>query len=236
MKCYIIYKATCKITNKVYIGYTNSNKGLERRKYEHYRNAFNGGSTKFYNALNKYPESFEWECLFEVNSHKEAKELEIKMIQEYNSYKSGYNSTIGGDGGDLSKHREYKRTFVEDDIQKDIIEMYTNGIGKAEIRRKYPELTINMITKILERNEIPVLPPINQRNKKQPKKLNTSYVGNKNSQYIVFDKDQIESMISEYKNKKLTKKQICEKYKITYKVLRRIFLENNVTKNEPQYC
>lgn len=239
MKTYLIYKATCIETNKSYIGYTNSIKGFERRKYEHYNNGFNGHKSKFYNALRKYPDKFEWTILVDsIKTHEEAKIKEIELISEFDTYRNGYNSTMGGDGGDLSEHREYKRKKIEDVIQKDIILMYTNGIGKAEIRRKYPELTINMITKILEWNNISPLPPINQRNKKEEnyKEPHKSYIGENNSRFVFVEEDTKIEMIRLYQTREMTKNDICIHYNIGNKVLNRIFKEFNIEKNKPLNC
>ena len=233
MKKYIIYRATCTNTNKVYIGYTNTNKSLDRRKYEHYYNAFNGGTSKFYKAIQKYPDQFIWECLFILDTHEEAKSKEIELIAEYDSYKNGYNSTLGGDGGDLSQYRKYTRTHIEENIQKDIVDMYSKGAGKAEIQRKHNTLTINMITKVLDWNNVPILPPVNQRNEKIDRKPNESYVGSKNSQYRYFSDEEVEDMINSYTSKKETKKQICDRYRMSYKIIKRIFLEHEIEKNPP---
>jgi len=239
MKTFIVYKATCTETNKSYIGYTNSNKGFERRKYEHYNNAFNDCKSKFYNALRKYPDKFEWEILEEsIKTKDEAKKREICLIFEFNSYKNGYNSTKGGDGGDLSEYRKYKIKEISEDVKNDIIEMYVSGIGKAEIKRKYPELSITFITATLKRNGIEELPPLNKRNKQEKthKPLHQSYTGNKNGRYVEIEESIKLECIRLYTSREMTKKQICNHFNIGGRVLDRIFREYNVQKNKPIFC
>ena len=99
---YIIYKVTNKINNKVYIGLTQGS--LENRKSEHYRESrykerWDKKNTHFHKALIKYPEDV-WTWEIEDDSAKTLEELyekEIYYIDKYNSYKNGYNSTIGGE-------------------------------------------------------------------------------------------------------------------------------------------
>ena len=95
----IIYKVTNKENNKVYIGKTI--RELKQRKWAHYDSARNLKSeTNFHRALIKYPkESFVWEIIANATNEDELNQLEIKFIKEYDSFKSGYNMSIGGTGG-----------------------------------------------------------------------------------------------------------------------------------------
>lgn len=99
---YIIYKVTNKINNKIYIGQTRNT--LDKRKSEHYREArycdkWNIKDNKFHKALLKYSyEDFIWEIEDDsALSSEELLEKEIYYINKYDSFKYGYNSTIGGD-------------------------------------------------------------------------------------------------------------------------------------------
>jgi group I intron endonuclease len=95
----IIYKVTHMINNKVYIGQTS--KELDERKKAHYKSSRLGSDTNFHRALSKYSVSFFiWEEIARCNSKEELNDLERKFINEYDSFKSGYNMTEGGDGGD----------------------------------------------------------------------------------------------------------------------------------------
>lgn len=90
----IIYQAFNKISKKSYIGQTTCT--LEKRISGHYTTA-KKFRYKFCNALNKYnKEDWEWLVICEVNKEY-LNAYEQKYISEFNSYKNGYNSTLGGD-------------------------------------------------------------------------------------------------------------------------------------------
>lgn len=94
----IIYKITNSLTNKCYIGYTS--KEINIRWSQHIHRSFKKNlNCKFDNALRKYGVT-NWtiEVLEENLSVAESKEREVYYIQLFDSYNSGYNSTLGGDG------------------------------------------------------------------------------------------------------------------------------------------
>jgi group I intron endonuclease len=94
----VIYKATNKINNKCYIGQTV--KSLRTRKLSHINLCKNNRINNFYNAVNKYGwNNFKWEVLCECNSKEELDEMEFHYIKQYDTYKNGYNMTLGGDKG-----------------------------------------------------------------------------------------------------------------------------------------
>jgi len=102
MKKGIIYKVTNKINGKIYIGQTIHS--LNKRKNEHRYQSRNTKRTDyhkhFYNAIRKYGfDNFEWEILFENIEEKYLDEYEIWAINFYNTYKYGYNCTLGGNVG-----------------------------------------------------------------------------------------------------------------------------------------
>jgi group I intron endonuclease len=93
----IIYKVENKKNGKVYIGKTKHT--LIHRMKEHLRDSKNPKTT-FHHALAKYGhDEFEWKVIYKCKDINELNTLEVKFISEYNSYKNGYNSTTGGDGG-----------------------------------------------------------------------------------------------------------------------------------------
>lgn len=86
---------------KRYIGQTI--RFLKDRIYHHYYTANNKKSPRYYtkicNALRKYKrEEVEW-IIFEkgISSQKTINELERFYIEKYDTFKSGYNCTTGGD-------------------------------------------------------------------------------------------------------------------------------------------
>lgn len=101
---YSIYKISNTITSKVYIGQTSNT--IEYRFKEHLDKSsdFNVNHRPLYLAMNKYgKENFYIECLEVVPTKEEANEKEQFYIKQYDSFKNGYNATIGGDCGSSNK-------------------------------------------------------------------------------------------------------------------------------------
>lgn len=99
-----IYKITCKVNNKVYIGQTIQK--LQDRLYHHFKDAINNGyDYALANAIRKYgkdnfyiEEIEKYSCKTKKELKKILDEAEKKYIEIYDSYSNGYNSTLGGDG------------------------------------------------------------------------------------------------------------------------------------------
>lgn len=96
-----IYKITCKSTNKIYIGKSEST--VEDRWKGHCRAAFlpshNDYNFPFHRAIRKYGiDDFIIEIIDSCDNSEELKEKEKYWINYYNSYYEGYNATLGGDG------------------------------------------------------------------------------------------------------------------------------------------
>lgn len=88
----IIYKITCKQTNKIYIGQTT--KSLDWRFKKHIYDAKNGLKTHFAKALRKYgAESFKAEIIDTASNQKELTEKEYFWINKLNACNPaiGYN-------------------------------------------------------------------------------------------------------------------------------------------------
>lgn len=101
------------IFGKSYIGY--SSKSLEERLHKHILNALSGIDTKFYREIRKHgPKNIISKILVECNDEIEAKQLEKNYIKQYNTFKTGLNSTEGGDGGDIinSLDNEKYKKFI----------------------------------------------------------------------------------------------------------------------------
>jgi hypothetical protein len=110
---YKIYKLLFN-NKKIYIGYTGI--GVRNRLHKHYTNAVYGIDTKLYRAIRKYGlESIRCNTIYECESEKEAKEKERFYIKKYNSFKNGYNMTLGGDGGDICSNltEERYKQYIE---------------------------------------------------------------------------------------------------------------------------
>lgn len=92
-----IYKITNLVNGKVYIGKTIYD--CEKRFKQHLKEAKKQTHRKLYDAINKYgQENFIVETLIETDNSK-LDELEQYYIRQYDSFRTGYNMTIGGDGG-----------------------------------------------------------------------------------------------------------------------------------------
>lgn len=103
----IVYLCTNLINGKQYVGITSIS--LNKRKSNHKSLALQCGSqTKFHRALRKHGvENFKWEILDESAANVEILiEKEIEYISKFNTYKYGYNMTIGGDGAVGSVHSD----------------------------------------------------------------------------------------------------------------------------------
>lgn len=91
----IIYKATNLNNAKMYIGQTTYS--MKTRQLNHFKKA-DTPTTKFHHAINKYGKNnFKWEIIDSADSKEELNQKEILWIETLNTYKNGYNSTIGGD-------------------------------------------------------------------------------------------------------------------------------------------
>jgi hypothetical protein len=113
-----IYKITNNVNKKVYIGKTDINVDyryklhLEDSKRQRYKNRL------LYKAMAKYGvENFSVETLEETC---QPDEREIYYIDKYNSFKDGYNATLGGGGKCLNN---YSR----------VAELYNSGLKLYEI-------------------------------------------------------------------------------------------------------
>ena len=91
-----IYQIVNDVNNKVYIGKTEFS--IEKRFKEHCSDAFRERNEKrpLYAAMRKYGiEHFHIELIEETDN---PEEREIYWIEEKQSFKNGYNATLGGDG------------------------------------------------------------------------------------------------------------------------------------------
>lgn len=115
-----IYKISNNINHKVYIGKTSQS--IERRFREHCRDSQKdrNQSRPLYRAINKYGKDSFWVSLIEECPEENACDRERYWIKYYDSYKNGYNATMGGDG----KYRCNRES---------VIEMYNNGCSQKEI-------------------------------------------------------------------------------------------------------
>lgn len=107
-----IYKITNKINNKVYIGQSID---IEKRWRAHiYRSTKEEYQEYLYQAIRKYGiNKFDFSIIEECSSD-QLDEREQYWIEYYDSYKNGYNMTIGGNGNreNCEKANEKRKVAV----------------------------------------------------------------------------------------------------------------------------
>lgn len=115
-----IYKITNLINNKIYIGQTS--RTVDIRWQEHQRNMYDDKykNITLYKAFNKYGiNNFDIKIIEEVDNSL-LNEREEYWIRTYNSYKNGYNSTIGGNGQKICDIKEVIALWNEGKLVKEI--------------------------------------------------------------------------------------------------------------------
>lgn len=119
----IIYKITNKVNGKSYIGQTRYTLEFRWRQHIHKKD-----NTYFHNAIRKYGvENFEKEILEECD-YTDLNKREIYYIAKYDSFKNGYNLTIGGDG---------VRSLCIDNKYSEMAELYLSGFSSNKIAGMY---------------------------------------------------------------------------------------------------
>lgn len=130
----IIYKITNKVNGKSYIGQTRYTLEFRWKQHQHKMD-----NTYFHNAIRKYgADNFSCEILEECEVS-DLNSREIFYIAKYNTFKEGYNLTIGGDGN---------RRLVLDDKYDEIKELYLSGFSSNKIATLY-NVDKSSIVKIL---------------------------------------------------------------------------------------
>ena len=117
-----IYKIINDINNKVYIGQTTYT--LEERWKHHLWDIKRYPTYKLYRAMKKYGIEHFNIILIEECPDEELNYREIYWIGRYNSYKKGYNSTLGGEGVQKYNHEE-------------ILNLWKDGYPLIYIANKY---------------------------------------------------------------------------------------------------
>ena len=136
-----IYKITNKINGKSYIG---KSVDIEKRfdKHKKYQSEKN---KVLYKAIKKYGiDNFSFEVI-DVCNKEELDGKEKYYIEKFNTFVSGYNMTIGGDGGDTwSKNKNREKSIKKQKISfsktiknmpKEKFEEWHRKIGQSQQKR-----------------------------------------------------------------------------------------------------
>ena len=136
----LIYKATSKTTQKVYIGLTTTS--LEERK-RHHKETYENKNYHFYYAIRLYGwDDFEWEVIEDnINDINLLQKREQYWISYYNSYENGYNSTRGGEGNLRRDDELILKLFIEGKTTQEICNI--TGYNRSTI---YKSFNINNIS------------------------------------------------------------------------------------------
>ena len=144
-----IYRLTCKINNKVYIGQTIRN---PKKRFMEHRRMCCKDQPKLYNALLKYgPENFIYEIFDDSASNQEELDfLEEIYICCFNSIEYGYNSEPGGQGkGKVFSDETKKKLSLKATGRKHTIET-KQKISKANSKYIRTENHKQLISKALK--------------------------------------------------------------------------------------
>lgn len=144
-----VYIITNTLNGKQYVGKTIHT--AEKRWQEHQNESLleRSKDRPLYAALRKYPINvFSVETYATNLTDKEATELEVKLIEKLNSFKNGYNATVGGDG------RAYRLTDKEE--VDEIIRLYTEEKMTMRELAKLFDVSVETISARLKENGIEI--------------------------------------------------------------------------------
>ena len=239
----IIYKITNKVNGKSYIGQTRYTIEFRWRQHQHKKD-----NTYFHNAIHKYGiENFNIEILEECDI-KDLNSREIFYIAKYDTFKNGYNLTIGGDGN---------RTLLLDNNYDEIKELYLSGFSSNKIAELY-KVDKASIIKILKSLNVKIRSNklnINHQEflelkqdyqtgyslRELSKRYDCSPVGLKEfllkkgvdlriRYNILNDKENQENLINDYLDGDLTLLEIQKKYHCSYNTLTKILSLHGIDK------
>jgi len=152
---YIVYKVMSP-SNKFYIGVTSQS--LNLRKNWHLSESKNKNSRHYNNAfkreIRKYSNELLWTTLEQNLTREQALNKEISYITNYNSYKKGYNMTLGGAG---KKSHSRSKVLVEVKSYRTVTEWRNNSRGTYEFSQRCGSPFFEKCKKHMKRKEKIVL-------------------------------------------------------------------------------
>ena len=121
----IVYKATCLLNKKVYIGITK--KTLQERINEHEKSSKNP-KYKFHKSIKKFgKDNFQWVIIDTGTTYKELLEKETNYIIKYNSIDNGFNTMIKSNDKSFMCDKEFRENCsIINEAQASIIKNLYN--------------------------------------------------------------------------------------------------------------
>lgn len=243
-----IYKITNKVNGKSYIGQTKYTVEFRWRQHQHKKD-----NVYFHNAIKKYGvDNFIVETLEECN-YEDLDSREMFYIAKYDTFNSGYNMTIGGEGN---------RTLILDDKYDEIKSLYLSGFSSNKIATLY-KVDKASIVKLLKAMGVKIRSNklnINQQElqelirdyqsgyslKELAKRYDCSGNGLKHflsqkgvdikAKYsILQDQEVQDSLINDYLDSKLTLREIESKYHCSYATLLKVLSLNGINKGKKRF-
>lgn len=130
---YIVYCHT--LNNKKYIGYTK--KTMLERLAEHIEDALTGSDRHFHRAIRKYgAENIISEQLCKVKTKEQAKFKECVYVNQFDTFKNGYNMTRGGDGGNTKEKYSKEQLHDWGRNRSKLSSGMNNGNAKPDITKE----------------------------------------------------------------------------------------------------
>lgn len=137
-----LYLITNNITGLQYVGKTYSS--VEKRWKDHIKKSKTDIDRPLYRAISKYgPDNFVIEVIGAYEEG-ELEDKEIALIAELDTYKNGYNATLGGDGRRYSKYSD-----------EELIALY-NQIGNCKSIARTYHICAARLQKLLKDNSVPL--------------------------------------------------------------------------------
>jgi group I intron endonuclease len=239
-----IYLVINKINDKKYVGITRH--PIKKRWREHLSASKAGSKYKFHKAIRKYGnDNFIVNVIETVNNETDLLTKEIAYIEKYNSFKCGYNNTLGGEGSHqltIKELNRYKKTFLETKSLTKTAKVYGKSPAMMGIHLQRVGVNSGMFVNNITDNKIEyALHYLNNgfELKEIAKKLktNATYIGKK-----VKDKYGITSFdikkkaklnktlkgLEMYEKTNLNAPEIAKIVNLSYSTFRRELLKNNV--------
>ena len=244
-----IYKITNKVNGLSYIGQTRKSVEFRWRQHKNSKDCYD-----LHKAIREYGEdNFEITTLIECEVE-ELDKWEIYYIAKYNTFRNGYNMTLGGYS--YNPERRYKNGYIIVDSKYDeIIGLYKAGFSATKIASLF-EVDRHVICNILnqlgftyKRNHI----KFNADELKEiVSKYETGYslkqlakeygysstglkeyflkkgIDIKRKYSILRDEEAQKNLINDYSNRTDTLKNILKKYHCSYQVFRRILNKHEI--------